>query len=179
MEEDMRKVEITFRKPISIKVPYSENREQFIDDMKGAIITTLMEMLDKKEFPAIAYAISEPDTLTARSVKCGDIVEHIDGKLGIVTKVNPKSVRLVLEDGSVVVTQAHALKSSDRVFESKAVFVPREGCVGYLESQGKMYHVVLGERGTKNYVAYIIGGKGNGFRIPIHVVHIKIIKQIL
>lgn len=134
--------------PVSLTVSGNSN-EELLAQAKLA----LAEQLKDGVFPHITYGVYDADALTFDTVAAGQIVESNDGKLGIVTGVNKKTIHVTYKNGQSVAGSPQGFKASDATFE-EARFERNasykgdmwfEGTGAYLQNKDGIHEVVIGK----------------------------------
>ncbi|MDX1699618.1 MAG: hypothetical protein R3250_03320 [Melioribacteraceae bacterium] len=147
-----------------------ETDKELLENAKKA----MAEQLSRGDFPQITYGINDPNALTFDNVLPGLIVESKDGKVGIVTGVNKKTINVTYNNHVSVQGSPHLFKKSDVPFEqarskrrdaSITVDMWMEGESGYLNNKGEIHKVVIGKT-TRDKTKVHVVNSSSSYSIP-------------
>lgn len=156
-------------------------------DVKGTatdneiLATAKLEAIEKlkKQFPSIRYSIAEGDTLSLEDLYCGQIIQTIDGRPGIVYEIKPsrkQPVTIVFSNGMSILTVANNLKACNKSFEEvrNAKFDNKmiqqfehdaeslyKGITAYFKNGEKYIPVIISKITSANYILDIINEKSH------------------
>ena len=120
--------------------------------LEKAKIAALEEM--KQKMPPITYSINDynEDALTVELAQPGTTVKTQNGKLGIITAINRKSINITLADGVPLQGPAIAFLKSDAAFEEARHKREdwdkpdwQEGHSAYFKNGKEIHEVVVGK----------------------------------
>lgn len=154
--------------PVSVKVEGSTKAEM-LENAKKALIEQL-----EKQFPQFSYSVSEGEVLTIDTAHAGMIVECNEGKKGIITGVNQKTINVTYSNGVSVSGSPQLFKPSEATFEEarskRQDFMVKanmwtEGNAAYLNNKGTFIPVIIGKSKGKKYKLYTINNNGQHYSV--------------
>lgn len=156
-----RSVTLTFA-PVTVNVSGDTN-EKLLENAKKEFINNL----SSANMPSIhSYHISAAEELSLDTVFAGQIVESLDGKLGIVSHKNKETINVMLSTGLTVTGSPILFKPSDARFnkaryrrtrEDKALNNWAAGHSGYIKDDFGRHPVIVGKISRSKVKVYIIG----------------------
>jgi len=126
------------------------NTEEMVAQAKLAMAQQLKDGV----FPSLTYSLNDENALSLNTVSSGLIVESNDGKLGIVTAVNKKTIAVTYKNGVSVTGSPQMFKTSDATFEDARSVRPEsyktselwfEGSGGYMKNKEEIHEIVVGK----------------------------------
>lgn len=141
-----------------------KNNEELLENAKKA----MAKQLSNGIFPQITYGIHHSDVLSFDSVFAGQIVESLEGKPGIVTGVNKKTIHVTYVNHISVSNSPQVFKSSDASFEQarskrseidKKINYWAEGYSGYIKTADGIHEIVVGKTIRGKVKLHIVGTK--------------------
>jgi hypothetical protein len=124
--------------------------EELVQNAKIA----LAEQLSSGKFPSVTYSIGDANALSIETAYAGLIVESNDGKIGICTAVNKKTIHVTYQNHISVAGSPTIFKASSAKFEEarskrrdadKKLNWWSEGFTGYLKTGEGIIPVVVGK----------------------------------
>ena len=145
----------------SFKVEGNTN-EELLENAKKA----MAEQLTQGNFPHITYGVHDSSVLSFENVFEGQIVESTEGRLGIVTVVNKKTIHVTYTNHITVGGSPQGFKPSTATFEQarskrdeadKKTNYWAEGHSGYIKTADDIYEIVVGKRVRGKVKLHIVG----------------------
>lgn len=145
----------------SFKVEGKTN-EELLENAKKA----MAEQLTNGIFPQITYGVHDADVLSFETAFEGQIVESTEGRLGIVTRVNKKTIQVTYVNHITVAGSPQGFKTTNATFEQarskrsetdKKVNYWTEGHSGYVKTADGIHEIVVGKTTRGKVKLHIVG----------------------
>lgn len=150
--------------PVSIQVA-GNNSAELLENAKKAFV----EQLTAETMPRVtSYSVGTADALIFDTVYAGQIVESNEGKLGIVSQVNKKTIYVTYQNGDAVSGSPVFFKPSDATFEeARSRRIPQakdinfwsDGNTGYIKTKEGIREVIVGKVSRGKAKLVVIGAR--------------------
>lgn len=148
--------------PVTIKVS-GNTREELLVNAKKALVAQLSA---ESMLRITSYTVGAADALDFETVFTGQIVESSDGKLGIVSQVNKKTIYVTYTTGATVQGPPTLFKASEATFEEarkqrtageKEINFWSTGFSGYIKVKDEILPVLVGKITKAKVKLHIVG----------------------
>lgn len=148
---------------LEVFIEKTDDKQLMMERARKATIASF-----KEKYPKAHYTLAAIKPIDLESAKGGMVIEA-DGELGIITKKNPKTIRVVLSGNRIVSGAPSAFKTSNNHFKEAWVArqvvegmedVFHEGNCGYLLTTNGLVPVVIGYETKGRFILWSLEDPG-------------------